>query len=73
MPEKSKKQQSAFGMALAARRGDIPPEALKGSAKLLYKDSSLTDNQLSDYASTKKSDIPLRKDFGRTHKTFKRG
>lgn len=55
MSAKSKKQQSAFGMALAARRGDIPPESLKGAARKLYKDSSLSDNQIADY--TKKTEI----------------
>jgi len=73
VPAKSKKQQSAFGMALAARRGDIPPEDLKGSARLLFKDKSLTDNQLEDYASTKTKNRSITKAFGRQHRTFKRG
>ena len=72
MPAKSKSQQNAFGVALAARRGDIPPESLEGSAKLLFRDKTLTDNQLSDYAETK-TDLPQKRQFGRTHKTFKRG
>lgn len=72
MPAEPKAQRSSFGMALAARRGDIPPESLNGSAKLLFQDKTLTDNQLSDYAETK-TDLSPKRQFGRTHKTFKRG
>jgi len=73
MPAKSKQQASAFGMALAARRGDIPADQLQGAARQLYKDSSLSESQLEDYASTKRSDLPEKKTFGRRHRTFKRG
>ena len=72
MSEEPKVQQSPFGIALAARRGDIPPESLNGSAKLLFRDKTLTDNQLSDYAETKK-DLPQKRQFGRQYRTFKRG
>jgi len=72
MPSKSKEQQSPFGIALAARRGDIPPESLKGSAKVLYRDKTLTNDQLSSYVDTK-TDLPQKRQFGRIHKTFKRG
>ncbi len=71
MPPESKAQQSAFGIALAARRGDIPPESLTGSAKMLYRDKTLTNDQLSSYIDTKTE--PQKRQFGRTHKTFKRG
>lgn len=72
MPAKSKAQQSAFGMALAARRGDIPPESLKGAAALLYRDKSLSRDDLKEYASTKKKRLPGH--VGRKrHATFKRG
>lgn len=72
MPAKSKKQASAFGMALAARRGDIPPEELSGSAKLLFRDKSLSDAQLSDYAGEKTKELSP-KHFGRPRQTWKRG
>ena len=72
MSEESKVQQSAFGVALAARRGDIPPESLKGSAKMLFRDKTLTDEQLSDYAETK-TDLPQKRQFGQQHRTYKRG
>lgn len=73
MPAKSKAQQSAFGMALAARRGDIPPESLTGSARLLFRDSSLSASDLEDYAGTKRKNLPQKKQFGRPRRTYKRG
>lgn len=72
MPAKSKSQQSAFGMALAARKGKIKPEELRGSAKILFKDNTLSNNDLEDYASTKRSELPI-KTFGQQHRTYKRG
>ena len=71
MPAKSKTQSSAFGMALAARRGDIEPDALTGAAKLLFKDPTLTEEQLGDYARNREA--KPEKAFGRPRKTFKRG
>ena len=58
MPAKSKKQQKAAGMALAAKRGEISPSRLKGSAKQMYK--SMTAKQLEDYAATKRKGLPTR-------------
>jgi len=69
---KSKTQQSPFSTALAARRGDVPPEELSGSAKLLFRDKSLSDAQLSDYAGEKTKELPP-KHFGRPRQTWKRG
>ena len=60
MPAKSKEQQSAFALALAARRGDVSPESLTGAARQLFKDDSLTQEQLKDYAKTKRSEHPKR-------------
>jgi len=60
MPAKSKVQQSAFAMALAARRGEIPVSSLKGSALKIYK-SKMSVNQLEDFAKTKRKNLPLRK------------
>jgi len=64
VPAKSRSQQAAFGMALAARRGEIPPDQLFGAAAHLYKDKSLSDDDLSDYASTKSAHLPNKADTG---------
>jgi len=60
MPAKSKVQQQAFAMALAARRGEIPVGSLKGSALKIYK-SKMSISQLEDFAKTKRKNLPLRK------------
>ena len=72
MPAKSKAQRTAFAMALAARRGDVPAESLTGAARLLYKDKTLTREQLKDYASTKERGLPTKKSGIRVRRTFKR-
>ena len=59
MPAKSKQQQKAAGMALAAKRGEIPPSKLKGAAKDMY--NSMTASQLREFASTKRKPLPKRK------------
>ena len=59
MPAKSKVQQKAAGMALAAKRGKVPVSRLKGSALQMYK--SMTAKQLEDFASTKRKGLPKRK------------
>jgi hypothetical protein len=56
MPAQSKFQQSAFGVALAARRGEIPVERLQGAAKKLFRDRSLSESQLADYAESRTVD-----------------
>lgn len=48
MPSKSKSQQKAAGMALAAKRGEISPSKLRGAAKEMY--DSMTVKQLREYA-----------------------
>jgi len=48
MPAKSKAQQQAAGVALAAKRGQIPISRLKGSSLSMYK--SMTEEELEDYA-----------------------
>lgn len=60
MPSKSQSQQSAFGMALAARRGDVKPDELYGAARKLFRDKSLSDDQLADYAETNRKGLPRR-------------
>jgi hypothetical protein len=51
MPARSKSQQRAAGMALAAKRGQIPKSRLKGAAKSMAK--SMTKKSLSHIAGTK--------------------
>jgi hypothetical protein len=70
VPAKSKDQKSAFSMALAARKDDLLVEGLKGAARHLYRDKSLSDSDLEDYASTKTRHLP--KAVGHTNPTFKR-
>jgi len=59
MPAKSKVQQKAAGMALAAKRGELSPKKLRGSAKEMYK--SMNEKQLRDYAKTKIKKLPKKK------------
>jgi hypothetical protein len=53
MEGQNKKQAPAtpFELALAAKRGTIPPDSLRGAAKLLYKQHSR--EELKDYARQK--------------------
>lgn len=60
MPATSKAQQSAFGAALAARKGEMPAEQLRGAAKKLFRDKSLSNDQLSDYAGTRTESLPRK-------------
>lgn len=57
MPAKSQAQQKAFAMALAARRGEIKLDQLRGAAKQLYSDKSLSNDQLADYARTDRKNL----------------
>jgi len=59
MPAKSKQQQKAAGMALAAKRGEIPVSKLRGSAKQMYK--SMSVRQLREFAETKRKSLPKKK------------
>ena len=56
MPAKSKAQQRAAGMALAAKRGDIPENRLKGAAKGM--EQSMSEKELDKMASTKRKGKP---------------
>ena len=56
MPAKSKSQQKAAGMALAAKRGDIPESRLKGAAKGM--EESMSEDELDKMASTKRKNTP---------------
>ncbi len=56
MPAKSKAQQKAAGAALAAKRGEIRKNELKGASKEMEK--SMSEKQLEDFASTKHKGKP---------------
>ncbi|WP_297323240.1 DUF3008 family protein [uncultured Bartonella sp.] len=64
MPARSKVQQEAAGAALAAKEGKIPVSSLKGASKKM--EESMTEQQLRDFAATKRKDLPERK--GKTRK-----
>ena len=57
-PAVSKKQQSAAGAALAAKRKEIPVSRLKGSARSMYE--SMTVAELKEFAGTKTKKLPSR-------------
>lgn len=54
----SKKQQKAMGIALAAKKGDIPKSELKGASKEMVK---MSKSDLKDFASTKHKGLPEKK------------
>lgn len=56
VPAKSKAQQKAAGMALAAKRGELPVSELWGAARSMY--DSMTEQQLEDFASTEREGLP---------------
>lgn len=60
MPARSKAQQKAAGAALAAKRGDAPRTSLKGASRQMAQ--SMTEKELEDLASTRRSSLPERKD-----------
>jgi hypothetical protein len=60
MPAKSKAQQKAAGAALAAKRGDMKKSELKGASKQMV--DSMSENQLEEFASTKRKGLPAHKD-----------
>ena len=62
MPAKSKQQQKAAGMALAAKRGEIDPSELKDAARQMYE--SMSKSQLEDLAGSERKDLPRRKRGG---------
>lgn len=59
MPAKSKAQQRAVAMALAAKRGEILPRRLKGAALQMYK--SMTERELREFAATSTKRLPAHK------------
>ena len=59
MPAKSKSQQQAAGVALAAKRGDKKVSDLKGPSKSMYE--SMSKKELHDMAATKTKNKPDHK------------
>lgn len=59
MPAKSRAQQQAAGVALAAKRGEIPVSRLKGASKQMHK--SMTAKQLKEIAGTPSKKLPKHK------------
>jgi len=62
MPATSKAQQKAAGAALAAKRGEMKKSELKGASKEMY--DSMTEQQLEDFAETKRKCLPKKKSSG---------
>ncbi|MEW4466790.1 DUF3008 family protein [Parasphingorhabdus sp. JC815] len=60
MPAKSKAQQQAAGAALSAKRGDTKVGDLQGASKEMY--DSMTEDELEEYASTDRKDLPDKVD-----------
>ncbi|SFP24857.1 DUF3008 family protein [Tranquillimonas alkanivorans] len=56
MPAKSKAQQKAAGIALAAKKGDKKKSELKGPSKDMYE--SMSKSELEDMASTSRKGKP---------------
>ncbi len=56
MPARSKAQQKAAGAALSAKRGDTPKSKLQGASKQM--ESSMSEKQLEEFASTKRKGKP---------------
>jgi len=54
----SRKQQKAMGLALAAKKGDVPKSKLKGASKEMVK---MSEKDLEDFASTKHKGLPEKK------------
>jgi hypothetical protein len=59
MPAKSKAQQQAAAIALAAKRGKKKVSELKGASKSMYE--SMDKKELRDFAETKTEDKPKHK------------
>lgn len=59
MPAKSKAQQKAAGAALSAKRGETSTSKLKGASHSMY--DSMSEDQLEEFAATKRKGLPSRK------------
>ncbi|MBR0645314.1 DUF3008 family protein [Plastoroseomonas hellenica] len=56
MPAKSKAQQKAAGAALAAKRGEVSRDSLKGASRSMTR--SMSEKELQDLASTSRKGKP---------------
>lgn len=56
MPAKSKAQQKAAGMALAAKRGETDKSELQGAARDMYE--SMSESELEEMAATPRKGKP---------------
>src|SRR6056297_1560108 len=59
MPAKSKSQQKAAAMALAAKRGEMDESALQGAAREMYE--TMREDQLEDFAESPRKGKPETK------------
>ncbi len=59
MPARSKVQQEAAGIALAAKRGEFAVSKLKGASRSMYE--SMSESQLEEFAGTKRKGLPQKK------------
>jgi hypothetical protein len=59
MPAKSQAQQKAAGAALAAKRGEEPKSHLRGASLSMFE--SMSEKELDELASTKRSKLPAYK------------
>jgi Protein of unknwon function (DUF3008) len=59
MPARSKVQQEAAGIALAAKRGEFAVSKLKGASRSMYE--SMSERQLEEYAATPPKGLPQKK------------
>lgn len=60
MPAKSQQQQKAAGVALSVKQGKTKKAALKGAS--LQMEESMTEKELEDLASTKRKNLPKKKE-----------
>lgn len=60
MPAVSKAQQKAAGAALSAKRGETPKSKLVGASREMY--DSMTEKELDELASVKRSNLPEHKE-----------
>jgi hypothetical protein len=70
MPARSAAQQKAAGAALSAKRGKTSPSKLKGASRSMYK--SMSEEQLDEFASTKRKGKPEHVSKSRTKKSLSR-
>lgn len=58
MPSTSKAQQKSAGLALSAKRGDIPKSKLRGASRQMAK---MSEKKLEEFAATQHKHLPMKK------------